>query len=112
MSEQMNLPGASSGFNLTEERLDAIVERWNNASGPLKVHYGEWDGRDWMIADFGMGSETDAKIIVTTNNVKGSELDSSSETDAEFYIYAYKDIPDLVNEVRRLRKLVQELRHA
>ena len=112
MSEQMNLPGVSSGFNLTEERLDAIVERWNNASGPLKIHYGKWDGRDWMIADFGLGSEVDTNVIVTTDNVKASELDGSSETDAEFYVYAYKDIPDLVNEVRRLRKLVQELHHA
>ena len=112
MQSQVTLPGVDSGFNLTEERLDGIVEYWNNSNGPLKIHYGEWDGKNWFVADFGVSTETYGKIIVTTDNVNASTLNGTAEGDAEFYVNAQRDIPDLVNEVRRLRKLVQELNHA
>ena len=112
MESQVTLPGVDPGFNLTEERLNGIVEYWNNSNGPLKIHYGEWDGKNWLVADFGTGTETCNKIIVTTDNVNASMLNGTAEGDAEFYVNAQRDIPDLVNEVRRLRKLVQELNHA
>ena len=106
MPEQTTLPGIEPGFNLTEGRLDQIVERWNNANGPLKVVIGDDGGENWHIASFGIDEKTGDSVNVTTDYVKASELCGDAASDAEFFVYAHKDIPDLVREVRRLRQLL------
>lgn len=86
---------------LTERELDAIFSRCEAASpGPWVSHV---EGRDHVSgSNFIMTGEG-------KNRGEDIELSGASIEDQDFIAHARQDVPRLVDEVRRLRNLVEQL---
>lgn len=80
-------------YELTDDTLDAIESRCNAAtSGPWKSFL---EGRD---------HQSGSNFIRTGN--EAIELTGATSADQDFIACARQDVPRLLGEVRRLRKLL------
>lgn len=98
----------SGNTKLTQEELEAIRERVKNATtAPWKVESGEFSGDNWLIAYTG-ADESGTEYYITTNNVRGSEMDGDTKSDAQFIAHARTDIPRLLAEIERLGDILHD----
>ena len=116
MPEQTTLPGVTV-IKITTTRLNEIKHRVYLATkGPWKaVKKSDFKGENWPVAwstgvSYTPEEDTEAGVYITTDSVHASELDGDALTDAEFMAHARTDIPDLVEEVERLRAVAEAQR--
>lgn len=89
-----------SNNKLTDEELDQIRQRCDKASrGPWKSYI---EGRDHLSGD---------SVIIT--GVKGEigediYLTGATDDDQDFIAHARQDIPRLLDEVERLKRVIKE----
>lgn len=98
---------SASGTRAKPLDLDAIRARADKATpGPWKVRdpFRRGTGRNWYIgvtsAEFSLNAEMWAG--------KGRAVDPQRVADGEFIAHAREDIPELLAEIERLRRLVFE----
>src|SRR5690625_2575930 len=90
------------------EELEAIRKRAEVATtAPWKVESGEFSGDNWLITY--TGADVDGvEYFVTTDSVRGSEMDGDTASDAQFIAHARTDIPKLLAEIDRLSNRLGE----
>ena len=111
MTEQLTFPEIRV-TKITATRLNEIKYRVSLATkGPwLSVRNRDFNNENWALAwSTGYSYEEDSNVgmVVTTDGVHASELDGDAAYDADFIAHTRKDIPDLVEEVERLRAIVE-----
>ena len=97
--------------NMTPERLAEIEDRCNAATSGLWETDTGGDVYSNNTASQGYRNHMICERPHNPPNPYEPEL-TQQFINMELIAHARQDIPDLVNEVRRLRKLVQELNHA
>jgi len=78
------------------------------STAPWRVDDKENLGRRWPICLLGAGDT--GHPIVTTNNVRASELEGTAEGDAQFIAQARTQWPELIEWAERARKILQSVK--
>ena len=87
---------------MSDKELEEINGRLQNATkGTWKAYI---EGRD-----FTSGSSF---IMTVSDDERGSDIEliGASDADIDFIAYAKQDIPKLINEIKRLKELINQLK--
>lgn len=77
-------------------------------TGPWRSNTADKMGEDWLIASFGHDEERNADMILTTDCVRASQLDSDgAAADVEFIVLCRNNARQIVDALR-LASLVDE----
>ena len=94
---------------MDENELNEIEARAKAAThGPWITETKDYDGKNWLLGSIWCGyyDGEDHWVHITTDHVQGGQLaGSTAALDAMFIASARADVPDLVDEVRRLRAI-------
>ena len=85
------------------DKLEALMREANPL--PYLVEKGKTlSGDNWMIASFGAEPEKSLNVYLTTDAVRASQCRGYADTDAEFIAAGMNALPELIAEIRELRK--------
>jgi hypothetical protein len=100
------LPGVLHRLPLGDEYLAAVAERARSATTGPWLAVERDDGDNWSVC-WSCGTGRDMKHhAVTTDSIHASEVDGDAPDDAAFIAHAREDIPLLLLEIERQRRLL------